>query len=300
MSNPWERFVDLVTQNPAVEFMNDHFGQWLVALLILAVGYPVIKFANRYMVRIFEKVEVDETIEMFIQRVFSVFLWLVLITLVLDNLGIDITGFVAAFGIVGLAIAFAAQDTISNVFAGIFIMLDRPFKIGDRIMLHTKIGSLYSSWGDVMEIGLRTTKVLSTDGVILTIPNNIITNNPLVNFSHMKSPALRVRIRLGLVISWQNIMKAERVVNKILDDHPKVMRKPKAPQVVFREIRDSDVVMEARFFVASPREMRNAKSDLIKSILAEFENQKIHLAYPVRVGLDSHVDPASLGFDDLM
>ena len=299
MSNPWESFVELVTKNPAVEFMNDHFGQWLLALLILVVGYPTIKVINRYLVKLFDKVDLDETVEMFVQRVLSVFLWLVLITLVLDNLGIDITGFVAAFGIVGLAIAFAAQDTISNVFAGIFIMLDRPFKIGDRIMLHTKIGSLYSSWGDVVEIGLRTTKVRSTDGVILTIPNNIITNNPLVNFSHMKSPSLRVRIRLGLVTTWQNVMKAERVVTKIVEDHPKVVRKPKAPQVVFREIRDSDVVLEARFFVASPREMRGAKSEIIKSILMEFENQGVHLAYPTRIGLESHVDPANLGFERL-
>lgn len=299
MTNPWEQFVELVTQNPAVEFMDKHFGQWLLALIILAMGYPAIRILNRYIVRIFEKLDLDETIEMFIQRVISVFLWLVLITLVLDNLGVDITGFVAAFGIVGLAIAFAAQDTISNVFAGIFIMLDRPFKIGDRIMLHTKIGSLYSSWGDVVEIGLRTTKVRSTDGVILTIPNNIITNNPLVNFSHMKSPALRVRIRLGLVISWQNVMKAERVVTKILDDHPKVVRKPKPPQVVFREIRDSDVVLEARFFVANPKDMRFTKSDIIKSILQEFENQKVHLAYPVHVGLENNVNLGSLGFENL-
>ena len=71
--------------------------------------------------------------------------------------------------------AFAAQDTIENIIAGIFIMVDRPFREGDRILLPKKIGSLYSSWGDVTEIGLRTTRVRSTDGVLLTIPNKNLT-----------------------------------------------------------------------------------------------------------------------------
>ena len=204
----------------------------------------------------------------------------------------------AAFGIVGLAIAFAAKDTIANVFAGIFIMLDRPFKIGDRIMLHTKIGKMYGSWGDVVDIGLRTTKVRSTDGIILTIPNNIITNNPLVNFSHMKSPALRVRIRLGLVTSWQNVVMAEQVMTEIIDAHPRVIRKPKPPGVVIREIRDSDVLMEARFFVASPREMRSTKSEILRSILKEFEAKEVHLAYPVRVNIVREADLEALGFEE--
>ena len=178
MSNPWESFVELVTKNPAVEFMNDHFGQWLLALLILVVGYPTIKVINRYLVKLFDKVDLDETVEMFIQRALSVFLWLVLITLVLDNLGIDITGFVAAFGIVGLAIAFAAQETISNFFSGIFLMLDRPFDVGDTILLDEK------ERADVLDVGLRSCRLYDRRlNTLVVMPNNRIANSKITNLT---------------------------------------------------------------------------------------------------------------------
>ena len=89
-----------------------------------------------------------------------------------NALGINVTGIIAALGIVGLAMAFAAQDTIENIIAGLFLMIDRPFREGDRILLPKKIGSLYSSWGDVTEVGLRTTRVRSTDGVLMSVPTS--------------------------------------------------------------------------------------------------------------------------------
>ena len=144
----------------------------VAALLTLIIGIPVIKLILRYLKQIFDKYDyIDEGIENFLFRAASVALWAVVILTAANEMGINVTGIVAALGIVGLAMAFAAQDTIENIIAGIFLMVDRPLREGDRILLPKKIGSLYSSWGDVTEIGLRTTRVRSTDGVLLTIPN---------------------------------------------------------------------------------------------------------------------------------
>ncbi len=289
------QFGDYLADNPVIDAFREH--SWLIALLILLFGYPVVKLLIRELDRFFARVELDETVEIFTRRVVAAFLWVILLVMVLDYLGVNITGLLAALGIAGLAIAFAAQDSLSNVFSGIFIMLDRPFKIGDRILLPTRIGRLYSSWGDVVDIGLRSTRVRSTDGVILTIPNRLLTSNTLVNFSHMKEPALRVRIRLGLVPVWSNVARAEELVARLANEHPEVQQKPRPPQVVLRDIRESDVVMELRFYVQTPRQMRTAKSELIKDILKTFEAEGIKIAYPVHVALESRVEPEALGLE---
>ena len=127
-------------------------------------------------------------------RIAGVAMWAIVILTAASELGINVAGIVAALGIFGLAVAFAAQDTMENVIAGIFIIIDRPFREGERILLPKKLGGIYSSWGDVIEIGLRTTHVRSTDGVLLTIPNKLLTKDAVANFSHSE---LRVRIRLG-------------------------------------------------------------------------------------------------------
>ena len=115
----------------------------VAALLTLVIGIPVIKLILRYLRKVFDKYDyIDEGIENFLFRVAGVGLWAVVILTAASELGINVTGIVAALGIVGLAMAFAAQDTIENIIAGIFIMVDRPFRQGDRILLPKKIGSL--------------------------------------------------------------------------------------------------------------------------------------------------------------
>ena len=177
------------------------------AILTLVIGYPVIIFVTAQIARFFERVDLDETVEMFIQKVAKVTMWMLLLITVSGTLGVDVSAILAGLGIAGLALAFAAQDTLSNVVGGVFIMIDRPFKVGDRIKLPTKIGSQYSSWGDVKEIGLRTTTVRSTDGVIVTIPNKSLIGGPIVNFSHDRDAALRVRLRIGLTPVWSKIFQ---------------------------------------------------------------------------------------------
>ena len=267
------------------------------AILTLVIGYPLIIFLTAQISRLFDRVELDETVEMFIQKVAKVTMWILLLITVSGTLGVDVSAILAGLGIAGLALAFAAQDTLSNVVGGVFIMIDRPFKVGDRIKLPTKIGSQYSSWGDVKEIGLRTTIVRSTDGVIVTIPNKSLIGGPIVNFSHDRDAALRVRLRLGLTPVWSNVQKAEDVVNEIVKTHPDInQEKPKPPQAVLRDFGDQDVVMEIRFYVKEPRKMRPTKSDVVKEVLRRFEEEKISLAFPVRVNMNADVDIKDLGF----
>ena len=270
----------------------------VAALLTLIIGIPIIKIILRYLKRAFEKYDyIDQGLENFLFRIVSVALWAVVILTAANELGINVTGIVAALGIVGLAMAFAAQDTMENIIAGIFIIIDRPFREGERILLPKKIGGLYSSWGDVQEIGLRTTTVRSTDGVMLTIPNKLLTKDAVANFSHRRDMQLRVRIRLGLTPTWSNVTKAEVIVKDIAKNHPDICQeKPKPPEAVLRDFGDQDVVMEIRYYVENAKRMRPSKSFFVTEILRRFEEEKVTLAFPVRINMNSDVELSDLGF----
>jgi len=269
----------------------------VAALLIIVIGVPLIKIAKVYLRRLFDRTEIDEGIENFIFRIAGVAMWAIVLLTAATELGINVTGIVAALGIIGLAVAFAAQDTMENIIAGVFIIVDRPFREGERILLPKKIGGIYSSWGDVKAIGLRTTRVRSTDGVMLTIPNKLLTKDAVANFSHRRDMELRVRIRLGLTPTWKNVTKAEEIVKDIAENHPDVCQeKPKPPEAVLRDFGDQDVIMEIRYYVKSAKKMRSSKSFFVTEILRRFEEEKVMLAFPVRVNMNSDVKLGDLGF----
>jgi len=278
---------------PSIECATDiaNFGP-VAALLIIIIGIPLIKLILKYIKQIFEKYDyIDEGIENFLFRIVSVTLWAVIILTAVNELGINVTGIVAALGIVGLAVAFAAQDTIENIIAGVFLMVDRPLREGDRILLPKKIGSLYSSWGDVIEIGLRTTKVRSTDGVLLTIPNKLLTNDTIANFNHKDDKYLRDRIRLGLVPTWKNVSKGEEIVENIAKSHEDICQEePRPPQIVLRDFGEQEVIMEIRYYVPDAPLMRITKSYFVKEILKQFEEQGVRLAYPTRLIMKEDIE----------
>ena len=167
---------------------------------------------------------------------------------------------------------------------------------GERILLPKSLGGTYSSWGDVKEVGLRTTRVRSTDGVMLTIPNKLLTKDAVANFSHRSDMELRVRIRLGVTPTWANVSKAEEIANDIAANHPDICNDPKPPEVVLRDFGDQDVIMEIRYYVDNAKKMRPSKSFFVTEILRRFEESKVSLAFPVMVNMNSDVSLEDLGF----
>tara|TARA_Y100000588_G_scaffold377970_1_gene457778 strand:- start:257 stop:1144 length:888 start_codon:yes stop_codon:yes gene_type:complete len=265
-------------------------------VLILLIGIPLIGVVKLYLRKLLDKVDFDEGLENFLFRIAGVGLWALVILTAADEFGINVTGLVVGLGFIGLAVAFAAQDTVENVIAGVFIIIDRPFREGERILLPKSLGGTYSRWGDVKYIGLRTTRVRSTDGVLLTIPNKLLTKDAVANFSHSSDMELRVRIRLGLTAKWSNVTKAQDIVNDISQNHPDIVSKPKPPEVVLRGFGDQEVVMEIRYYVDNARKMRPSKSFFVTEILRRFEEEGVSLAFPVRVNMNSEVDLDDLGF----
>ena len=256
----------------------------------------MIGIAKMYLRKIFDNIELEEGLENFLHRLAGVAMWALVILTAADEFGINVTGLVVGLGFLGLAVAFAAQDTVENVIAGVFLIIDRPFREGERILLPKNLGGIYSKWGDVTYIGLRTTRVRSTDGVLLTIPNKLLAKDAVANFSHSSDMELRVRSRLGLTATWENVTQAEDIVKDIAENHPDIVQNPKPPEVVLRGFGDQEVVMEIRYYVDNAKKMRPSKSFFVTEILRRFEENKVTLAYPVRVNMNSEVNLDDLGF----
>ena len=158
------------------------------ALLIVLIAAPVTNFliiSIKYLQNtLADKTEtkIDNIIFDLLNKFAGVIVYSIAILLALDFLGINVMPFVAGAGVAGIAIGFAAKDTLSNLIAGILLILDRPFEIGDRIEVWSApAGS--ASWGDVVHIGLRATKIKTTDNIVIIIPNNEIMKRDIVNYT---------------------------------------------------------------------------------------------------------------------
>ena len=115
----------------------------------------------------------------------------VVIFIILGIWSIDITPLFLSAGVAGVAVAFAAKDTVANLFGGFSVFIDKPYKIGDYVIVNEKYR------GEVVEIGMRSTKIRTRDNVLLTIPNSVMVTNAVINETGF-DPKLRIRISLGV------------------------------------------------------------------------------------------------------
>jgi small-conductance mechanosensitive channel len=208
-------------------------------------------------------------------------IYLVGLLLILDRLGITIAPLLTGAGIFGLFLGLIGRDLFANTLAGIWLISERPFDVGQRILLPKALGDVHGQWGDVVSIGLRSTYVLSVDGVMLTIPNTTLVNDTIANFNYGGDSRMRARVRLGVAPEAENLRRAIEIAKATIDATPGVCSLPKPAEVLARDFRDHDVLIEARFFVASPRDFRPVKSAVIQALLDNFAAQGVRLSTPL-------------------
>ena len=196
----------------------------------------------------------------------------------LDILGVNIMPFVAGAGIAGLAISFAAKDTLSNIIAGILLFIDRPFEIGDRIELWSS-PSGSSSWGDVIDIGLRATRIKTTDNIIIIIPNNEIMKRDIVNYTIISS---KIRVRVNIGVSYDtDLKKAKEIIIEIAKRLPWVS-KDMPVQVVVRNFGASSVDLQLRVWIDNARKRMDTISFVTDNIKEAFDKEGIEIPFPKR------------------
>jgi len=180
---------------------------------------------------------------------------------------VDMTAWLASAGIVGIAIGFAAKDTLANLFSGVFIMADSPYKIGDYVVLDDGAGLR----GKVTHIGIRSTRLLTRDDVEVTIPNSIMGNSKVVNESGGPHVKYRVRVAVGVAYG-SDIDQVREVLMSVAQNSDAVCADPE-PRVRFRTFGPSSLDFELLCWVDDPelrgRVLDALNSDVYKRFLAE-------------------------------
>ena len=218
------------------------------------------------------------------------FLWLialfVTVLLVLRINRIEISPLLAGAGIAGIALGLAAKELLADVLSGIFLITDRPIRVGDRVKIES-IGRHWGSWGDVVDIGLRRTRIRNTDGVMVNYPNSLLSNSVITNFSFEPTP-VRVRIRFQVGYG-ADLEQTRRVAIEAIESVPEVLAG--SATIVVRSLWDeaqghlmSGVLVEGRYRIEDVRKRTTVRSTVLEKLLAALQKNNIPLAaQPVRV-----------------
>lgn len=195
------------------------------------------------------------------------------VVIILSNFNVNISGFIVSLGVGSLAVALAAQDTISNMISGFIIMIDRPFRIGDRIKYAN------TETGDVVEIGIRSTKIMDFDSNIVIIPNNDIVKSRIVNYNYPQT-LTRVLIEVGIAYS-SDLKKAKEILRGIANEHPFVS-KEFAPEVYVVSLGDSAVLLRLVMKTDHFKDSFDIQCQIRESILEAFLKESIEIPFPQR------------------
>jgi MscS family membrane protein len=250
----------------------------LRGLFVLAAGWNILLIGDRLTEAlassaVFQPKGIDITVIRLIIRTITILFIVLLLWNASDYLGLSLTAVFASAGIAGLAVALAARETMANFFGGISILLDRPFKLGDYIVLDT------GERGQVMEVGMRSTKIITRDDIQISIPNSLITSTKVVNESAPK-PHFRVRIKVGVAYDT-DVARVGELLLQLAHENVMVLVDPK-PQVRFLQFGDSALEMELRCWARRPEDRGLLVHQLNSAIEQAFQEHQITIPFPQR------------------
>ena len=214
-----------------------------------------------------------------IQKGVRSIIWILGIIIGLDNIGFDITAMIAGLGIGGLALALAAQDSVKNIFAGIMIFLDKPFRIKDRIQVD-------GFDGIVEEVGLRSTRLRTLEGRIVTIPNSRFTDNSVTNVT--SQPTLKVKLNLGLTYDTDEnqMQKAIDILEDIVKDQEAITDDYAAG---FNGFGDFSLNILFIYYVKPDSHWLDTQTLVNKEILRRFNKEGLEFAFPTQTILKKDI-----------
>ncbi len=187
---------------------------------------------------------------------------------------VDVTAWLASAGILGIAIGFAAKDTLSNLFSGIFILADAPYKIGDFVVLDS------GERGKVTDIGIRSTRLLTRDDIQIIVPNAAIGNAKIVNETGGPHEKERVRVTVGVAYG-SDIDKIRDVLMDVAAKSQYVTKDPE-PRVRFREFGESSLKFQLMGWIEEPVLRGRALDELNGAVYKRFAEEGIVIPFPQR------------------
>ncbi len=258
---------------------------WVWGVWIGAVFWPLSRLVVQLMrglesraLPLAEGTALDETALPMINQLVRFTVIALGVLLSMAHLGLPIAPLLASAGVAGLALSLAAKDTLSNLMAGVLLIVDRPFRVGDRIELwHAPRET--GTWGDVIEIGLRATKIRNPDNIVVVVPNNEIMLRDIVNYT-MSGEDIRLRIPFSCAYE-ADIERAKALLCEAAREVRGVKPDP-APVVIVRGFGPSEVNLQLRVWIQEARERRSVADEITGKAMVKFHNAGIEIPYQKR------------------
>ncbi len=187
-------------------------------------------------------------------------------------IGIDLSGLAVIFGLLSVGIGFGLQNVTSNFISGLILLIERPIKIGDRIVVNDQEG-------DVSEINMRSTTIRSLDNISIIVPNADFISGRVINFSH-GDPRIRVRVDVGVSYS-SNLELVLKTLKQAALDHPDILKTPE-PIVIFKDFGESSWDLAVVGWIDNPKDHLIIASDIRMNIVRLFDQHKIEIPFPQR------------------
>ena len=249
----------------------------LLTFIIIIVGIKLINMLRKTVRKALEKINVEKGVVQFTDSLIKAVLTILLVLWAAVNFGVEATSIAALISSVSIAIGLALQGSLSNFAGGILILLLKPFKVGDYIKEDT-----HSNEGTVKEISLFYTKLLSYDNKTIVLPNGILANSSMVNFSDEGKRRLDLRVSISYKA---DIKKAKEVIMDVIDKSDLVLAD--LQKIVFvAELENSGVILGIRCFADADQYFKTRWS-LLEDIKYALDNNNIEIPYPQ---LDVHLD----------
>lgn len=241
---------------------------WLITRLLDAL-------LEEYLVPLADKSEndLDDVLLPIVRKGVKATVWVVAVIVGMNNAGYDVGALIAGLGIGGLAFALAAQDSVANLFGGFTIFTDKPFNINDRIVI-TGID------GTVKEIGIRSTRIQTLEGRMVTVPNKTFSNNPIENIS--SEPSRKIALNLGLTyqMSDEQLEQAMKTLREIAEQHKEFIEDNVL--LSFNAFGDFSLNIFFVYYIRKGSDILETQTKMNLAIYKAFNGQGLDFAYPTQ------------------
>lgn len=265
-----------LTVNQVLDYA-DAFLYIIVVILLVKVLLNIIRVViDWYLDRLSTEGVSDLTMTLgpLTSKVVNLLVGMVAVIIILDHFGINIGSLLVSLGVGSLAVALAAQDTIANMIAGFVILVDRPFRVGDRIELATK------EIGDVQAIGLRSTRIMNFDSNVIIIPNAELVKSRIVNYTYPQRP---MKVQLAVNVAYgTDPARVRHILSQVALSHPDILEDP-VPEVHFTAMKDSSIEFTLIARTADYTKRFGAETALREQSYLAFAKEGVEMPFPQHV-----------------
>ena len=256
-----------------------HYGiQVIGAIAILVLGMLAAKTITKIFRKVLRRAKVDETLVSFGGNMLQFVMIMLVIIAALARLGFQTSSLIAMMGAAALAVGLSLQSNLSNLAAGVLILIFRPFRLGEMVEMGGVLGK-------VEEITIMVTKLRMVDGKLAIMPNTKAFNDKLINFTAAKKRRVDLVIGIGYD---DDIKKAKDILQRLVGEDPRILPEPK-PSIIVLNLGDSSVDIGVRPWTKNT-DWWAVKCDLTEKIKLTFDEEGINIPYPQR---DVHLYPAA-------